>query len=394
MPTLPRRRPAATLVAVALCAAPSLFGTLPGLALDAQGKLTAERSQSDVSLRHEVQHAVERGQAWLLKQQDPTGFWSTQEHPAVTALVLMALTGSPGNADSPAMARDLSQGYAFLLGCAQPDGGIYRKELPSYNTSISLTALIGGNRPGFRPLIERARKYLIGLQNDSGGIGYGRPDKKPDLSNTAFALEAIRFSNNYLHTGESSHGREIGDLNWAAAVRFIQSCQNLPTAGSAAGAGPQSPDAGGFIYAPGISKAIQTNLISGRIALRSSGSMSYAGLMSYLYADLKREDPRVSAVVNWLADNYTLDENPALGLQGLYYYYHTMAKAMSVYGADSLKTADGRVLKWREQLALKLFNLQREDGSWANTEGRWWEKDPVLVTAYVVITLDLIESAL
>ena len=40
--------------------------------------------------------------------------------------------------------------------------------------------------------------------------------------------------------------------------------------------------------------------------------------------------------------------------------------------------------------ALKLINLQKADGSWANENGRWWEKDPVLVTAYSLIALDMI----
>ena len=97
--------------------------------------------------------------------------------------------------------------------------------------------------------------------------------------------------------------------------------------------------------------------------------MSYAGLMSYIYADLKRDDPRVIAVMDWLRGNFSIDENPALGAQGLFYYYHTMAKALTVYGADSLVTQDGRIIDWRDQLVLKLINLQHTAGSWANDNG-------------------------
>jgi len=49
----------------------------------------------------------------------------------------------------------------------------------------------------------------------------------------------------------------------------------------------------------------------GRVALRSYGSISYAGLLSYIYADLQRDDPRVQAAFDWLRGNYTLDEIPA-----------------------------------------------------------------------------------
>ena len=62
--------------------------------------------------------------------------------------------------------------------------------------------------------------------------------------------------------------------------------------------------------------------------LRAYGSMTYAGFKSYLYADLKPDDPRVSAAYDWIRANYTLDENPGMGGNGLYYYYHTFAKAL------------------------------------------------------------------
>ena len=71
-----------------------------------------------------------------------------------------------------------------------------------------------------------------------------------------------------------------------------------------------------------------------------------------------------------------------------------MAKALTVYGADMLVTKDGRNIKWGEQLALKLINLQHTNGSWANENGRWWEKDPSLVTAYTLMALEMIHARL
>jgi squalene-hopene/tetraprenyl-beta-curcumene cyclase len=138
----------------------------------------------------------------------------------------------------------------------------------------------------------------------------------------------------------------------------------------------------------------ETNLGSGRVALRSYGSMSYAGLLSYIYADLKRDDPRVTAVMNWLRANFTIEENPGLGQQGLFYYYHTMAKALTLYGDAELETKAGENVRWREQLALKLINMQSTNGSWANENGRWFEKDPALVTAYALMALELIQGKL
>jgi squalene-hopene/tetraprenyl-beta-curcumene cyclase len=184
------------------------------------------------------------------------------------------------------------------------------------------------------------------------------------------------------------------DLNWKAALRFVQNCQNLPGPNALPWASDDPANKGGFIYAPGRSNAGQTNMPSGRVAYRSYGSMTYAGLLSYIYADLKSDDPRVISALDWLRGNYTVDENPAMGPQGLYYYYVLMAKALTFAGVDILETNDGRKINWREELALKLINLQKADGFWANENGRWWEKDPILDSAYAVTALEIIENKL
>jgi squalene-hopene/tetraprenyl-beta-curcumene cyclase len=150
-------------------------------------------------------------------------------------------------------------------------------------------------------------------------------------------------------------------------------------------------DRGGFVYYPGQSMAGgETNQTTGRVALRSYGSISYAGLLSYIYANMNKDDPRVVAVFDWLRENYTLKENPGMGPQGLYYYLHTMAKALTLYGVDSLELKAGAKINWRKELAMRLINLQQNDGSWVNDNGRWWERDPNLVTAYAVISLEII----
>jgi hypothetical protein len=66
-----------------------------------------------------------------------------------------------------------------------------------------------------------------------------------------------------------------------------------------------------------------------------------------------------------------------------------MAKALSTYGAPELALAGGKKVDWPKELTLKLIDLQQDDGSWANDSGRWMEKDPVLATAYAVLTLEM-----
>ena len=118
--------------------------------------------------------------------------------------------------------------------------------------------------------------------------------------------------------------------------------------------------------------------------------MTYAGMLSFIYAQLEKEDPRVQAAYDWITRHYTLDENPGLGMQGLYYNYHTMAKALAVYGTEKLRV-NGRKdeVDWRKELLEKLIELQEGDGYWKNESGRWWENDPVLVTAYATLAMDM-----
>lgn len=353
---------------------------------------------SDPALNDQVTAAIARGLAWLKTNQAPDGSWSMPDAPAVTALALTAFQGAPKAVNASAD-TELRKGYAFLLGCVQADGGIHKEKLVTYNTSISMLALAAANDPQYAPTLRNARQFLIGLQGDfgekgqldspfDGGIGYGTKYEHSDMGNTLQALEAIYRTR---HLQVDSPGAK--DLNWTAAIHFLQNCQNLPGVNKQAWVSDDAKDKGGFVYYPGGSMAGGvTNSVTGRIALRSYGSISYGGLLSYIYADMKRDDARVRAVFDWLRKNFTLEENPGMGPQGLYFYFHTMAKALSLYGVDELELADGAKVRWREALAKRVLSMQNADGSWINESNRWWEKDAALVTSYAVLTLEVIAN--
>jgi len=76
-----------------------------------------------------------------------------------------------------------------------------------------------------------------------------------------------------------------------------------------------------------------------------------------------------------------------MGDSGLYYYYHTMAKALDVLGEETFTDAAGTTHRWREELADALVSRQRDDGAWVNANARWMEDDPNLVTAYALLAL-------
>ena len=184
------------------------------------------------------------------------------------------------------------------------------------------------------------------------------------------------------------------DLNWKAAADFVSRCQNLPETNKESWASGDLKNKGGFIYYPGFSNAGEQDLGDGKKAWRSYGTMTYAGMLSLLYADVKKDDVRVQAALDWLKQNFSLEENPGLQKQGFFYYLSLMTKGLSAAGVDQFETADGKKVDWRREVATKILTLQQGDGRWANDVGRWMETDPVLVTSYGVIALELIYNQL
>jgi squalene-hopene/tetraprenyl-beta-curcumene cyclase len=71
-----------------------------------------------------------------------------------------------------------------------------------------------------------------------------------------------------------------------------------------------------------------------------------------------------------------------------------MAKALSAANIGMLPLEGGKQADWRGDLGGKLLASQREDGSWLNENGRWMESNPVLVTAFTVLSLEQIYDSI
>lgn len=215
-----------------------------------------------------------------------------------------------------------------------------------------------------------------------GGIGYGGDDR-PDLSNTQFALEAIRAAEIYERRGSGQPGRRsaLADLaqvplgvHWHKALVLLQRMQNVKSVNDM----PYAIDDGGFIYETGHYKDERSH---------SYGSMTYAGLKSLLFARVGRDDVRVRRAVEWIGQHYTVEENPGFGTTSLYYYYMTAAKCLHELGRTTIRDSDGADRYWRREFIEKLLSLQHEDGYWVNSDGRYWENIKDLATAYAVTAI-------
>ena len=71
-----------------------------------------------------------------------------------------------------------------------------------------------------------------------------------------------------------------------------------------------------------------------------------------------------------------------------------LTKALLAARIDQLRLADGREIEWKAEVMRRLVELQKPDGSWVNTEQRWWERDSALVTSYALQSLEMLQANL
>lgn len=330
-----------------------------------------------------IKEAIAKATKFLEGCQEKNGSFKSELGAAVTALALTGIVKSGTPADAPVVKK----GLEYLMTFRQPDGGIYSPGSPvaNYETSIAMLALAACNKDGsLDKEIKGATAFVKKLQWDEdegkdksdpayGGAGYGKKSR-PDLSNTQFMIEALRT------VGESESDPAI-----QKALEFVSRTQNLPGPHNPLPFPEKNPD-GGFYYTPAAGGESQAGTTENG-GLRSYASMTYAGLKSMIYAGLEKDDPRVKAATEWLAKNFTFDENPGMGQAGLYYFYHTASKTLAVLGEDSFVDAAGKKHDWRDELTTAIVSRQNKDGSWTNSNERWLEGEPVLVTSYALLAL-------
>ena len=338
---------------------------------------------------------------WLIGQQHGNGGFSQipgegEGELGITCLVVRSLAETPPAVREKA-AQALEKGTAFILQHRQKDGSFVqgRSGLATYRTSMAILALSAVDRAKHADVIASAAKWLTSGQADegeeiqpsdvryggftygpAGGEGRGQRGGRgggpgADLSNTHLALAALREA-----------GVQSDDPVFQRALKFISRCQNSSETNDGAGVAPA--DDGGFLYDP-----VPRSPEDKDKPQPSYAGMTYAGLISLVLSGVSQDDPRVQAAWRWIGANYTLEENKGLGVRGtpsqagLYYYYYTFAKCLNAIGQPTVETEAGQ-RPWARDLCAALKARQKEDGSFVNSDGQWWERDPVLVTAYCI----------
>jgi squalene-hopene/tetraprenyl-beta-curcumene cyclase len=336
---------------------------------------------------------VEKAVTFLRPRQGSDGSWSAdRKEPGITALVVTALLRSRRVAPED---PTITKGLGYLEGYLDPKGGFAKAPHSVYTTSVALMAFQEANKSGrYTGVIRGGQDFLKSNQYDEGegtgpadpsygGAGYGGGNSRPDLSNTAFMVEALHDS-----------GLPADDPALKKALMFVSRCQNRKSEFNDQPWADKVND-GGFIYNPGGGRESAAGKTSKGAAkekasnapIPSSAGMTYAGLKSMIYAGLKEDDNRVKAALDYIAKYYSVDENPGQGQRGLYYYYHTFARALAALGKPTLVDAEGRSHDWKADLIGALAKRQEANGGWVNREDRFMEGDPNIVTSYGLLAL-------
>ena len=334
----------------------------------------------------DVKAVVDKALAFLKTSQKEGGEFGSPRtgDPGLTALICAALIRNGVAADNPTIAK----GLKYLETMVKKDGGVYGQGQSNYMTCLAIMVFKEANTGGkYDKVLDAAKKYVQTLQfaegltekdPSFGGAGYDKPSPKgrPDMSNTHFMVEAL------LAAGVSKDDPSI-----KRALTYISRSQNLksefndqPFAEKAS-----DDDKGGFVYNLAASPKSDKGTPEG--GLRSEGGMTYAGLKSFLYAGVGKDDKRVQAATAWVRKHYTVTENPGQKDSGLFYYYHTFAKAMDALGEDQFEDAKKVKHDWRQELFDELKKRQKDNGSWANSNGAFLENLPELATAFAVLAI-------
>jgi len=195
---------------------------------------------------HDIDRALASAARWLLGRQAPDGAWRSEtygvfkEGDALTPLAVNTLL----DCDDEAVIGAARLGADYLAAMARADGSIvpgpHGLAYPVYTAALTVRALCRLGGPEYRGAADAWLSFLLQRQmtedlgwspsdREYGGWGYAHgPPRKPaagqtadpaalpNLSATAFALEALRAA-----------GRPGDDPAFRRAMHFICNCHNF-----------------------------------------------------------------------------------------------------------------------------------------------------------------------
>lgn len=256
--------------------------------------LVSTRAYAEITAE-EVREAIDRGVAYLEREQNDNGSWPDPPgYPGgITALCTLALLNCGVTADDPHVQSALN----FL-----------RKLEPTvtYATALQTMVFAAAEPKTNLPLIRRNAQWLAANQKDGAMLGaWGYPQADGDNSNSQFALLA-------LHEAERV-GVEINDRVWKRALDYWRNCQNP---NGSWGYKPNTPGSGSMTCAGIAAMVIASDRLNKGDAQADGDQVTCCGE--------QQDNGPVERGLNWLGDKFSVNVNPGgTSAQGwlLYYLY-------------------------------------------------------------------------
>jgi len=300
----------------------------------------------------QVRAAILRALEALKRAQRPDGGWPDYaQKGGVTALVTYAMLQAGTSPDDKGVAAALETVRRL-------------KNQSTYVVSLKALALASADPVRYKAEIQAAADWLVALQDATGAWGYGKPPpslvedlkvggalqaarteaelrrayQRPDASNTQFAILA-------LSEADRAGARVPIDV-WRKADRHFRATQ-LPGGGwGYVYHDPDPAEAYGSITAAVVASL---QLCHERLAKKEPAEASAERLAT------------IERGIEWIAQNYTLKENPNRELAWYYFWLYALERA----GVTSGRRTFGDHDWFREGTAL-LVRGQRGDGRWTD----------------------------
>ena len=343
----------------------------------------------------ELSDALQRGAAWLFKQQAADGGWHSttygalKDGPAVTSLVL-AVTGLLPDDLRAAQRKSIDRGFAFLEPGFQRKGMIAAADgsldYPTYATALWLVARRGWKLARDKR-DDQARKYLLDAQLAEprgfppehpayGGWDFLGPDDSVGVttgSNTSvmtYVLEALA-------------GEEDPRLPEAKkrALVWLDRCRKL----TKDGAFTFTAEPASHAHKAGVTDDDPHQAFS-------YGSATADALRALTLCDVPADHDAVKAAVAWLGKHPAVELAPGfehlpaeIGWpEGLKFYFaRALARVLPLLPEPTAVARKAAIVKF-------LLKERKADGFWRNDSARMREDDPLIATCLALEALTLL----